>query len=165
MNTKRTLTGILGLIFAVGLTGPAWAAHAVVEMGTKDADMQVPAQYFECVGEDVTEIISGTYSYHRVQLPNGGYKYHDFWFKDITSILTGVSSGRQWMRTTQVNPYTEHYNAEDGTLRIHWTSNVLFKAVTPDTLDIRVHDVCDASIDENGNLTIKFWKRTCSQKD
>ncbi|MHC1769162.1 MAG: hypothetical protein AB9869_33585 [Verrucomicrobiia bacterium] len=161
MKTKRMLKGILGLIFAAGLTAPAWAAPAVVEKGTGDVYMEVPAQYFECVGEYVTEVISGTASYHRVQLPNGDYKYHDFWFKDITSILTGVISGRQWMRTTQVNPYTEHYNAEDGTLHIHWASNVLFKAVTPDTLDIRVLDVSDYSIDGNGDVSVRFWWRTC----
>lgn len=161
MNTKRMLKGILGLVFAAGLTAPAWAAPAVVEKETVTFEIPAgPPGYFECIGENATEIIFGTYEQRRVVRPDGTYLLLAPWFKDVTGVLEG-ESGRKWTRTTEVNPYIEQFNVEDGALHIHWTSNVLFKAVTPGTPDIRVLDVCDFSIDGNGDVTVKFWRRTC----
>jgi hypothetical protein len=149
MNTKSLLKTILAVALGTGLTVAAWAAPAVVEQGTDHVDIYQDVDLSDWIGEWVHEDGGVTFNYHRVQLPNGDYVYHDLWFQ-TTSTLTGLKTGTKWILQRNVSP--DVIRSTGGGM-IMWTTLSIYVSETGPT--IHIHYLYHISYDANGELRVQ----------
>jgi hypothetical protein len=158
MNANKLLKGILGLGLGAMFTVAAAAAPAVVEKGT--GVLEIDQVFFlDCFGEWVHEIGSVTYNYHRVQLPNGNYVYHDLWLK-LASTSYGLESGHVWTINKNVSPYIERSTGGGMT---HFTAQTTGVSETGPTIELR--NVFHISFDANGELKVDRLEIRCWLRD
>lgn len=143
-----------------GLTAAKSAAGAVTDKGTGELSIIVDEPfYWQCAGQQVTQTITGTFSYHSVLTPSGMTQYHELWLKGITGRVEGAD-GTVWIRTGNVSPYVELRNA-DGTLRmVQFTFKGEFVSETAPT--IKVWQLYHLTIDANGELRIELSESRCA---
>lgn len=156
MTTKTLLIGILGLCLGLGFTTPSWAAPAVVEKG--EGVLNIEEEFFlECFGEVLHSIGTIPYTYHRVQLPNGNYVYHDLYLNP-TFVAVGLDTGTIWTLAKNVSPFVDRSTGGGATL---WTSMQTWVSDAGEKVEVR--NVFHVSYDANGNLKVDRLEIRCRE--
>lgn len=156
MTTKRLLIGILGLSLGLGFTTPSWAAPAVVEKG--EGVLNIEEEFFqECFGEVLHSIGTIPYTYHRVQLPNGKYVYHDLWLNP-TFVAVGLDTGTIWTLAKNVSPFIDRTTGGGMT---HFTAMGTWVSDAGEKIELR--NVFHVSYDANGNLKVDRLEIRCRE--
>lgn len=155
MKTNKLFSGLLGLALGLGLTVSSWAAPAVVEKGSGVINDEYESIYIECFGEllQITAVIP--YTYHRVQLPNGEFVYHDLYLRaNIVGI--GKDTGTVWTMEKITSPLIER---STGGGMIHTSSRDTWVSDTGERVEVRIS--FHLSFDANGNLRVDRFEVRC----
>lgn len=163
---REALAGLVLMVLAgcsdaplspMGLAEPARAAlsAATVERGTYDFSFDA-YQYWDCVGEDIHNVINGTARYSTVTNDQGSL-YRELWFSDRDAgTITGMTSGTVWRREIKASPFR---TSDLGGGRTGFVYRGRFVSETGPTLFVR--EVFHTSSNAAGEVKVDNYEFTC----
>ena len=116
--------------------------------------------YNECAGEDVHLVMDTIFDYRLVVTPSGDQLYLEPWREGATGTMTGMDTGRVWIRCGVVSPFI--YRDMGGEMT-HWTYKGLW-VCDADGSSFMEHEWYHLSYDANGELRVDRYDITCKPK-
>ena len=168
MKTSRLILLAMLLLFLSGcvdddpITAPATGNDkgengngAWVETGTGVFEFDA-IHYWDCVGEEVHNVIYATYTWRLVHLPNGETIYQEHWdTESVVGTLEGMDTGLIWHREQMVAPLVMIRDQV-----VHYTLNQVF-VCEGDGPTVRVHEVYHRNLDGDGEVVQEWDKFRC----
>lgn len=134
------------------------SASAVHGTGTYSFDAVF---FWDCVGEEIHNVFSVSYSYTMVELPDGRSMYREIWLNQMgAGTITGLTSGNVWRRDIHASPY--FVRSGGPTEAEAYVYNGRFVSETAP--DIYLHEAFHVSTNANGDVVVDNFTSSCTMR-